>query len=175
MKKILVFLGLLLSIGVLGQQSIMINSTHRVAAAAPAGGGDDNMLTNGTFDDAAGWTLSSAAWVISGGVATYDDTGNSKLEQFDADMAVSIQPNTAYTLTLDISGTSGGGIYFSLRSVIDGSSDVLYKAAAEYTNGTGQTIQFTTPADIVDGGLSIGGLSAGDSGGVLDNLILTAD
>lgn len=135
-----------------------------------------NMIVNGTFADSSYWERREGfvGWTISGGVATYNDVITGIIEQPDSVMTASVQPSTAYTLTFDLTGTSGGGLYMKLTSCDDGEGSVDYTSLAERTTGS-ITIQFTTPADIRDGGIAIYASADGDSGGSIDNLVLTAD
>ena len=61
---------------------------------------DVNLVTNGTFDSTDNWTVQSH-WSVSGGVAIYNDTGNSALYQ-----SVSFKQGSSYRLRFNISNAS---------------------------------------------------------------------
>lgn len=85
-------------------------------------------------------------------------------------MTESLLPNTAYTLNLDIVIASGNA---NIR--LEASNGAIqYIAAVNYINGN-NNIQFTTPADIGIGGLSIRASVISDNAFTIDNLVLTAD
>jgi len=162
LRKYLLILALLFPL-VLNGQSILSGSV----ASITTGTASTEMISNGAFASATDWTL-DANWTIGSGVATYDKLGNTALIQTDADMVSSILPNTAYTLEFDVSGTTGGGIYMSIRIA---AKTIIYVNITEYNNGH-KVVNFTTPADVDTGGISFLGNTAGDSGGNIDNVSL---
>lgn len=166
MRKILLIFSLFICIQVSGQYPGIVAAGNRTTAPA----GDVEMLTNGALTSGTSWTA-AGGFTLASNAATFDDVSAGSILQADADMVVSILPNTAYTLTFDVTGTSGGGIYINITSVDAGNGTATYVGAAEYTNGS-KTVNFTTPADVIDAGFRIGGLTAGDSGGTIDNLSL---
>lgn len=132
-----------------------------------------NMIYNGTFDSSVGWTesIGSGNWVIANGVATWDDIESSNLNQISSSMNSPILPNTAYTLTFDMSGTTVAGMYFSIWSVGGAGASVQYVAPGQYANGS-RSVSFTTPADIMSGGIAFRAANASDCSGSIDNIVL---
>lgn len=175
MRKIfLLILGILillfipcLSFGQFVKTQVIV--ANEAAAAAPT-----NMISNGTFDDDTGWNVTLAAWTIGSGVATNADVTGS-LYQLDSQMASEIQPSTEYKLTFTIAGTSGGGLYITIKTFneYDG-GDETYVTATEYNNGDKELI-FTTPATINGSGIVFSNNNAGDSGGSIDNVVLVVN
>lgn len=137
----------------------------------PAAG---NIISNGTFDSASDWAITETAWTIGSGVATYGDVFTGTLYQLDEDLTTPLKANTDYTMTFDIAGTSGGGMYFRISTWDEGGGTAVLEPFTEYTNGA-KTVNFTTPANIYDGGIAFGANTAGDSGGTIDNIVLTED
>jgi len=166
MKKYLLILALFFPLLVSGQGLL-----SGVVGSIPAlVGGDGEMLTNGAFTSGTSWTV-TGGWTLTSNTAVYNKATNGTLYQTNAQMASSIVANTSYTLTFDLTGTSGAGIYMRLGSYDEGSGGVYYNAGTEETNGS-KTIIFTTPADIYSGGLVVLAYAVGDSGGTIDNLSL---
>ena len=127
-----------------------------------------NLVYNGTFDSTAGWTEAEANIVIADGVCHI--TGflfNGDLKQTAANMVAPLQPSTNYTMTFDVSNTTG--MYFRL---VD--DEVSYELIAydTYTNGTGHSVGFTTPESMTGWGICF--IFQSDAGD-LDNIVITAD
>lgn len=127
------------------------------------------MISNGTFDDASDWTIITAGeWVISGGVAHFEDIGAGYLRQSSTDMISVLQPNTTYVLQFDITpDTTRGRAY--MRIYGDG-HDPLYVSEAYYYEGTNQVI-FTTPPSLTYTGIEFYSLG-GTDGFSIDNISL---
>lgn len=168
MKRVIILIfSLCLFASVEGQSIIRANPFARAqVAATPVG----NMISNGTFASSTDWSV-DGGWTIAGGFAVWDDATDGNLTQAAADMNAPVLANTAYTLTFDVSGTTGDGMYFGIKSA---NSVATYKANAQYNNGS-KTVNFTTPADISVGGIRFTGSTLGESGGSITNLVLTAD
>ena len=144
-----------------------VNYMAQSGGSPPSG----NMISNGTFDSGTDWALYNGSYVISGGVATYDDVTNDLIYQDSASMVTPLAPNTDYKLTFTIVNTTatlcyiffGNGLYHR------------YVAQTEYTTGT-HTVYFTTPAA---GTLTPNGFQifAGDAGGAftIDDILLELD
>jgi len=169
MKKIFLLLSLFLTFQLNAQIFPGVIESQTVPAAAPGG----EIITNGSLSSATAWTVSGGV-TIGSGVVTFDDVTTGHLEQTEANLVTPILINTAYTLTFDVAGTSGGGLYLLISSYDSGDGAVTYKAIAEYNDGS-KVVNFTTPAVINDGGFRIYFSNAGDSGGTIDNISLTAD
>ena len=164
MKKILFLLSLFICIQVSGQYPGIVAASNRVTVS------DGEMLTNGALTSGTAWTV-TGGWTLASNAATFDDVTNGLLNQFPASMVTNVVANTAYTLTFDVSGASGGGVYIKITSTDNGDGDVQYSAYAEYTNGT-KTVNFTTPADVFGGGIRFQASTLGDSGATIDNISL---
>ena len=110
------------------------------------------MISNGTFDNTSSWTPDDD-WFIADGVAhfIYDGTYWPDLDQLDADMVTSIEANSTYIISFTCvpDDYMCGG--WSL--VIESTSGEDYIPSATYQNSK-YTIQFTTPSDIGDGGIT---------------------
>lgn len=171
MKRLILIFGLLLIFTGLEAQLIGRSPAVKVI---PAAGTPSNMISNGTFDSGTGWTA-SAAWTISGGVASYATTASTNINQADGDMSESIQANIVYTLTLIMDNTtegSGDGTFYIYNS--DQSIMYLDVVTDGYPDGE-NIINFTTPANIGVGGIAIRGYMYGNDSFSIDNLVLTAD
>lgn len=138
--------------------------------AEPAAG---EMISNGDFSGGSTDWVTTGGWTITGGAAVFDDVTTGQLDQLQADMASPLEANTAYTLTFSVSGTTGGGIYMTIRCATE-SGTITLVAFAEYNSGN-KSVQFTTPADISDGGIRFVATTDGDSGATIDNISLTED
>jgi hypothetical protein len=132
--------------------------------------GSSEMIRNGGFINSDYWTLGSG-WTIASNKATYDKTVNSILGQATEDMVYSIEEFTAYTCTFTVSGTSGGGLYMSIRNSEGIHSYVTFH---EYNNGD-KIVHFITDDLIGTAGFSFFGNIVGDSGGSITNVSLTKD
>lgn len=141
-----------------------------VVASASAGVTSTEMLTNGALTSGTSWGQ-TGGFTLTSNAATFDDISNGGFYQLPADMVTNVSANTAYTLTFDVTGTSGGGIYMLISGSDNGDGPATYVAIAEYTNGS-KTVNFTTPADVLGGGLRFAASTAGDSGGTIDNISL---
>ena len=166
MRKILLIGLLLVSVIGWGQRFPYPNSAHLTV-----GGEGGEMITDGSFASGSTYWGTTGGWTIGGGSGTFDDVTSGYISQTDGDMVSSIQPLTDYTLTFDISGTSGGGLY---GRVCNAAATDCWTSLAEYSNGA-ISIPFTTGADVGDGGIAFNGDTAGDSGGSITNVSLTAD
>jgi len=165
MRKYLLILALLFPL-LLNGQSILSGSVASIATGAAS----TEMLTNGTLTSGTSWAQ-TGGFALTGNAATFDDVTNGSIYQLPADMITNVQANTAYTLTFDVTGTSGFGIYMNITSADNGDGTETFVAIAEYTNGS-KTVNFTTPADVRGGGFRISASTAGDSGGTIDNISL---
>jgi hypothetical protein len=88
----------------LGDYTEFPQRDHPSSSGETGGGGEAvELVTNGTFDDATGWGLTSGA-VISGGVLILDDNGDG-LCMADTDAAETITPGD-YVWSLDMGGVS---------------------------------------------------------------------
>lgn len=100
----------------------------------------DNRMTNGTFPNAAGWTMDAPWWTIGGGVASYDGIAGSKYLKGDAGNGVFF--NGIYTrLIFTISGAPGAARFL----IADGLLRTLV-GTANYSNGIHEVF-FTPIAD----------------------------
>lgn len=150
-RLLLIFFSLLLFVSLEGQSIIRANAFARaqVSASAPT-----EMITNGTFTSTNSWTT-AAVWVITAGTpgyATFDDTNNGSLTQSDANMAVSILPNTNYVLEFDIDIASSS----AYLGIFNANLGVNYVAYNNYNDGH-QTVNFTSPADVGVAGFTVYG------------------
>lgn len=152
MKKILILFTLLILTVLTVNSQAIINARHNARAqvvSAPT-----EMITNGTFTSTNNWTT-GAVWVIttgSPGYATFDDTNSGSLTQSDANMAVSILPNTNYVLEFDIDIASSS----AYLGIFNANLGVNYVAYNNYNDGH-QTVNFTSPADVGVAGFTVYG------------------
>lgn len=123
------------------------------------------MITDGDMSSSTNWTL-GGSWSISGGVATFDDTSSSDLEQTDANMAISLESSTYYRLTFDIVASVSG--QFDIENYGGGHS---YVGVGVYTTGS-YVKDFWTPSDIGDGGIRFDVTSGSASSFTIDNISL---
>lgn len=145
-----------------------------IIAALAAGGGTaielafiNNMVANGSFDTDTLWAK-DANWTIAGGVAVYAGTvSGAQIKQSDADMLASIQPSTDYTLAFDVIGAAPTAVI----NITNYAANVGYIGSGPYANGS-HSIDFTTPASILGGGLLFAGYLSGTAFD-LDNVVLT--
>lgn len=170
MRKLLIIPFLFLFLQVEGQ-IIRANGFARAQVVAAS----TNMISNGTFDNGDDWaTNNGAAWTIGSGYATYDyNGGNGRLYQEAAQMISATQINTAYTVKFTITKVSGTDGNPSL-ALVNYNGTVVY---VNWTNGVegNNTFNFTTPADIGDGGLGILFSAGRDWVLTIDNVEMTAD
>jgi hypothetical protein len=167
MRRLLILFIILLSVGVNAQvgRYPVSNTSHLGAAVA-------NMLTDGTFDQGTTyWTPETGAWTVSGGTASYDDTGTSALAQSDGDMQSSILANTDYIVTFTVSGLSAGTANIRLENS-DGS--VQYTSSIGYANGT-HNVPITTPGSVSPAGLRYRASITSGSAFNLDNVSVIPD
>lgn len=73
-------------------------------AGAAGGGGSPELVVNGDFDDATGWTL-GAGWSISGGVATVDANGD--FGYLRSTLVEPVQNGDDYVLAFTLNNPSG--------------------------------------------------------------------
>jgi hypothetical protein len=164
MRKLITILGFfLLTLSVSGQ-IINASATYRAQVSA---GGYPEMINHGDF---AGITQSSsvdgtywytgASWTIADGKAYYDDLNNySGLMQSDVKMLYSIEINTDYTLSFDVSDSPSG-----LRiNWVSQDQDVDYITDGTYSNGH-HALDWTSPADVGSKGLRLRTYTSGSSG-----------
>jgi hypothetical protein len=149
--------------GVYGEVEITITNQ-----AAPG-----EMISNGTFDSGDDWTA-NAPWTIGSGVASHNNTAIEFLTQVDGDMLTSIQPNTAYTITFTVIMEE----YWSMHlGFMNASEQVTYVSPAYYQVPAGESsktfsVNFTTPADLLGGGIAIRASTASTGAGSIDNVSL---
>jgi hypothetical protein len=152
MKRVIILIFSLCLFATLeGQTSIIRawNFARAQVVSAPT-----EMITNGTFTSTNNWTT-GAVWVIttgSPGYATFDDTNSGSLTQSDANMAVSILPNTNYVLEFDIDIASSS----AYLGIFNANLGVNYVAYNNYNDGH-QTVNFTSPADVGVAGFTVYG------------------
>jgi hypothetical protein len=127
---------------------------------------DAELITNGTFDTDTDWTY-DPSWAIGSGVATFTDGSSGDIYQTDAGMQGSIEADTYYRLTFDISaGAAVAG--FS----IEATSGQTYVGATTYATDS-YVIDFTTPSAIGDGGIYIDCSASSTTGNyTIDNITL---
>lgn len=164
MRKLLILFLLCLTFELSGQVLSGVVSSPSVGAAST------EMLTNGALTSGTSWSV-TGGFTLASNAATFDDATNGSVYQLPADMITNVVANTAYTVTFDVSGTSGGGVYMLISGADNGDGPATYVAIAEYTNGS-KTVNFTTPADVLGGGFRFSASTAGDSGGTIDNISL---
>lgn len=110
--------------------------TNNVAQAA------QNMINNGTFASATGWTL-NAGVTISNGVVNIP-RANTWFSQLEADMQTALTANTNYRLTFDLAAPNGN---IDIQLWDAGNSTQLTTNTVSCTSGA-NTIDFTTPASL---------------------------
>lgn len=117
-------------------------------------------IADGDFNSNAKWTEGSA-WNIHDGVASYDNSGGSGLDQDGADMLVNFtEVNKTYVATVVASGASLPNTYFYLR-ILDTNEIILNRSTL---NSGVNTFEFTTPSEsflIGSGGIRIVALDDG--------------
>lgn len=137
-------------------------------AAAQGGGHDSGILTHdGVFDNTTGLTL-EPEWSVSGGVATFDDTGAGAIE-FDLDS--NMTAGVGYDLTLDLDDATGQGSRFAV-DVEQNSSWQNVVTWTTYSDGLQTLIQFTTPTGNPSTRLRIIGSSVAPDAFDIDNISL---
>lgn len=136
MRKLLIFLGLVLTLSLSGQILPGVVASQRGTASF-----DGGMIANGNFaNGSTGWTAGSG-WTIAGGVASYDNTiDNATLTQTDDAMLGHMASNTNYTLTFTISITTDVAKF----ELMDYTGSFILIATAGYNNGV-NVIDFTSP------------------------------
>jgi len=164
MKRLILLLSLFLFLVPLIGQTGRYPFYVPVVTTGGSSGGE--MLLNGDFGSATGWTLGTY-WAITGGQAVYTSTAGSTISQADGSMLSSVTPNTTYILEFDIISTD----YKTDLYVFDSSAIEYYNLHISY-EGTGTDLQFefTTPANIGDGGIAF---AASNWSFVIDNMSLT--
>jgi len=130
MRNYLLILALLFPL-VLSGQSILSGSV----ASITTGAASTEKLTNGELTGGTSWAQ-TGGFALTGNAATFDDATNGSFYQLPASMVTNVVANTAYTVTFDVSGTSGGGIYMLISGSDNGDGPTTYVAIAEYTNGS---------------------------------------
>lgn len=112
------------------------------------------------------WNVSGGVTANGGGSFSFDDVTNGDLYQYDADMILSLELSTSYTLTFDVTGS----VYMRLATVNEGNGAVTLLNYSEYTAGS-KTVTFTTGTNLDDGGFRFQFTTDGESGTV-SNIIL---
>ena len=161
MKKVLIILGLLLTLTVNAQLEGIISQTDGADPYGP------ELITNGAIGDGTSWSW-DASWSIVDGVAIYSRaTNNHYIRQVDGDMQGSTKANTNYRLVFDITISSGNASI--LITVGDGNYDYVIKS--NYPGGTNEVF-FTSPANIGVKGISFYGSTDSSNPFGLDNISL---
>lgn len=170
MKKIFILIGLFLTLTASGQILPGVVASQGGTSGPPP---PSNILRDGTFANGLTyWLETDGTFDIGGGIASYTNVGYGVIAQDQGDMISGVEINTAYTLTFDLT-ISSGQANFRLRNY---NGAVNYNSSSYTVNGgAGQHIHFTTPADIDGGGFRITGQPFGDNAWTIDNLILTKD
>jgi predicted oxidoreductase len=164
MKKVLILIGIVLSIGLNAQVGRYPVSNTAHISAAPS-----NMVQNGTFDGGTYWDVTASSWSIAGGVAVYDGAATQTMFQTDADLIGSMENNTNYTITFTLGRTSGAANPY--MGIYNAATNATYVALQTMTIGE-KNFSFTTPADVVAGGFRI----FSDTYTItIDNVVLTLD
>ena len=122
-----------------------------------------NLFTNPNFDTSANW--------IAAGNCTYDSTNQKfdftsdggTLAQADGNLVSPLLGSTDYKVTVTVSDSTGDGLYMRLRTYDEGSGYTNLNSYASYANGTHE-ITFTTPSDILDGGVEFYVSGVGEAG-----------
>jgi hypothetical protein len=83
------------------------------AVTIAAHGALGDIVSNGTFDDAADWTVGTN-WSITGGVAQASSAGTGLLTQDAADLLIPVIAGRLYKLTVTVSGRTTGGLRFAI-------------------------------------------------------------
>jgi len=145
MRKYLIIGLLFFSVIAQGQIGRFPIYTAPVVVAAGCVG---NMVSNGEFADGSDWTANSG-WTISGGVATNNDAvSGSKLIQASADMLGELFANTNYTISFDIT-ISSGNANINIQSA---ASESNYLTFTDFANGH-HSVDITTPGWIGSKGI----------------------
>ena len=132
-------------------------------APASAGGLGPEKLSNGALTSGTDWD-DDGEFVLTNDEAQFPDGGVfSYVWQLSGDMVSSVETNTDYTLTFVVSDCSGT----MLLQFMETSSSISYISETTYANGTHE-LEFTSPADIGSGGLSIRTQVGGDAGNIDD-------
>jgi hypothetical protein len=139
MRKLLIFTLLLLVFA--SSEAQMIGRSKGYVAPVASGGGvfDGGMLNNGDFADDTHW-VDAANFLISGGVATFNDVASSEITQSAAEMVSPIHVSTSYTCTFDITLGTGTSISISLRD--DADNDL--SGTLNYTTSGSKSAVFTS-------------------------------
>ena len=126
----------------------------------------ENIISNGTFDDATGWTANTG-WTIGSGVATYDDVSDgTALIQYDVDMNGSIVASQDYTISFDITIASGEAKIW----ILDESNSYALKASTGYLDGHHEYDVTAHPS--YGGGISFYAYASSDNAFTIDNIIV---
>ena len=125
----------------------------------PAGYGTE-MVTNGTFDDATGWTISGeAGWAISGGTLTYtDNTGNENIGYADHLAHTDFTEGVVYKIEFDCIDSHNVLLYIKGTTAVNG-----IQAAGHHvfyaTAGSSSSVGIRFAASLVAANGSIDNLS----------------
>ena len=126
-----------------------------------------NMISNGTFDNGDDWTLTNGI-TITGGYLNCALVWQANVTQPAANMVQAMVPSTDYTISFDVSNSTGGGPRFL---VLTEASWTTLVAEASYSDGS-YSINFTTPGTIeASAGLRLAFYND-DETGLLDNISL---
>jgi uncharacterized repeat protein (TIGR02059 family) len=142
--------------------------TNRVKAVA------NNIITNGVIGDGTswgkgGWDGSTATFTDGAFQVIYPGTdATARLWQHSTDMASPMAINSSYTLSFDLTITSGT-IYMVFLSVDGG---VTYKNEQTYTTAGTKTITFSTSSSVSDGGIKFACQSVNSNTITIDNIVL---
>jgi hypothetical protein len=167
MKKLYsILIGLLLLTTLQGQILKFSNYVAPVPPETPT----NNMVSNGTFDSSTDWTA-EANWSIGDGKATWAAVASAFLIQANGDMITPLEVNTTYDISFYITISSGNAV---LRF------DNAAKNATFYTpnttgacpNGT-HTGSFTTPANLIGGGISVRASISSNTTWSIDNIVIS--
>jgi len=166
MRKYILILALFFPLCLSGQSLLLQVIAGNKAAGVSC---DDGIIINGCFTSSDNWGTSTGNWTIGSGVASYNDLASSRIFQTQANMGTGIVINTAYTLTFNLTMTTGTIANLAITSSSEAAG---YVTAANYNTGL-ITLNFTTPANIDTGGIGIRA-SAGGSNGTftIDNVKL---
>lgn len=171
-KLLLLIIGLLLLFSVEGQ---ILRYSNYAATTPPEEEPEvENMLSNGTFEDATDWTLGTG-WSISSNRLLWDHTtAESVTYQTADDMVTPITINTDYVLEFDLEYYDEEATTIVISFGFQGGAG-SYIVQAEYVSGH-HTLYFTTGAWIDVGGFQVDSpaLWRGD-GFYIDNILLYLD
>ena len=171
MRKLLILIGLFLTLSLSGQIMPGVVESQTVVAAAAC---DDGMLNNGCFNDGdTGWT-DEANFIIADGVATFNDVASASITQAAADMETPMGYNTGYTVSFTYNHLTGTTINLTVRDAQDYTL-VSNQALTVANDGATLSYNFTTPASgNAEKGLRITISSSSTGTCSIDNIKLVA-